>query len=290
MEDEPAYPELGAMLMHFPAYDEALRYLDAGLSFYPALPRDKQPNMRLLPKRWSEAEQRDLPTWAVFRDRQPTRDECRDWFMRKPTPNIVLITGRPSGVIVVDFDSADALDMFRAHYRGEPTPCVASNRGEHYYFAYEPHDLQYDALPGCEILSDGRCCTMPPSVHASGHIYRWGKDADLSKSLQPLPDWILEAAKKKPRPLPVAQPLPRNSPRYAIAAMQGELDSLALVTERRNQSVYTAALKLSKFVSDLGRENVVSALESAAVALGLPLSEARQAVRSGINTGLNKAA
>jgi len=167
---------------------------------------------------------------------------------------------------------------------GRPnTPAVRSRRGMHLYFAYHAYDLKYDALSGMELLSDGRSCTAPPSIHETGHLYRW--ITPLSVPLAPLPDWLIRATTRPPRPVrpPTEIPTGERGERYALGALRNKLQELQMCGERRNDATHLAAWRLREFVPVLGYERIAGELEAVAVSLGLSPTEARGAIRSGLS-------
>jgi hypothetical protein len=67
--------------------NQALDYLDMGWSVIPL--RGKRPV---------------LGSWLEYQKRLATREEVREWFRLEPDANIGIVTGKVSGLVVVDFD------------------------------------------------------------------------------------------------------------------------------------------------------------------------------------------
>jgi putative DNA primase/helicase len=79
--------------------------------------------------------------------------------------------------------------------------------------------------------------------------------------------------------------------RYAEAALQGEVDTVALATEgTRNDTLNTAAFNLGQLVSAglLSEADVFEALDAAAARAGLPAGESERTIRSGMRAGMGK--
>src|SRR5215472_8902362 len=71
--------------------------LDAGFSLIP-VNADKRPR---------------LPTWKPFQTRLPTADELDSWWHENPSAWAV-VTGRVSGIVVLDFDGDAGMETLRA--------------------------------------------------------------------------------------------------------------------------------------------------------------------------------
>jgi len=137
--------------------NHALDYLKAGYSVIPVGP-DKKP----------------LFSWKEFQDRKATEDEAAGWYSRNPGANVGIVTGRISGITVLDFDSQAAVDYFLENSKGE-TPCSDTPRGMHAIYAYEEGTRNTVKVNGLDIdvRSDGGYIVAPPSINAEGKPYRW---------------------------------------------------------------------------------------------------------------------
>ncbi len=163
--------------------EQALQYLAMGLSIVP-VGKDKVA----------------LIKWEEFQKRHPTKDEVEQWFQKWPDANIAIVTGQVSGVVVIDFDTPDALAIGKA--KGLPnTPMVQTARGYHAYLKYREgvRNFQKRAdLPGIDLRGDGGYVVAPPSVHENGHIYSWCSD---DVPLAELPEWVLAKNESEKTPL-----------------------------------------------------------------------------------------
>ena len=69
--------------------------------------------------------------------------------------------------------------------------------GRHFYFRYPQAGRVRNSVsriaPGLDVRSDGGYVVAPPSVHISGHEYRWRGDPG-AVDLAACPEWLLESA------------------------------------------------------------------------------------------------
>lgn len=233
----------------------------------------------------------DLKTYQ--RTRRATPAEIIAWFQGEPLPNIGIVTGKMSGMFVLDCDTEEAYQDVAA--RGLPvTMTVKTARGYHLYFAY-PDGLaignRTGLLPGCDIRGDGGYVVAPPSLHPSGIHYKWIHDVAPAAA----PGWLLDLLTMKERraALPKgkggrAGEEVRDPAAYIAAAFDREINTLINAQEgERNNTLNTAAFNLGQLVpSGMIREfDVFKALEGAALAIGLGEAEITATIKSGIESG-----
>ena len=135
----------------------ANEYLSQGFSVIPLEPRGKKPIIK----------------WQKYQERYATMEELKAWF-ENTRNNIGIVTGRISGITVVDCDSSEAEELARKLGMA-PTYSVKTGKGRHFYFEYEPGTRNFqkrDDLPGIDLRSDGGYVVAPPSVHPNGSIYK----------------------------------------------------------------------------------------------------------------------
>jgi hypothetical protein len=132
-----------------------------GWALVPLAPHTKKPHADLLPKGHDGKAQ-----WSPLARRRASRPEIRDWFDQDPEINIGVITGEPSGVVVLDYDHAQPpLPL---------TPIAQSARGVHAYFRAGAH-VPSRAFSWGELRGEGNYVVLPPSWHPSGVQYRWAE-------------------------------------------------------------------------------------------------------------------
>lgn len=110
--------------------------------------------------------------WQAFQNRHATDAELVEWF-GTGSLNIGIVTGRISGITVLDCDSDEAEALARKMGL-PPTPTVKTGRGRHFYFKYAEGSRNFqkrDDLPGIDFRSDGGYVVAPPSRHPSGSMY-----------------------------------------------------------------------------------------------------------------------
>ena len=141
--------------------EAALSYLQQGLSVVP-MGKGKRP----------------LVPWKQYQERLPTEDEVRGFWKLHPEAGVGFVTGKVSGISVVDFDlyKTNAVQIPECLYEIE-TPTASTPRGgRHYYFAYDPRleqgaDKASDGK-GLDVRNDGGCIMAPPTVNGAG-CYKW---------------------------------------------------------------------------------------------------------------------
>lgn len=124
----------------------ALGYLQKGKSVMP-LKKDKRPL---------------LPEWRQYQTQYPTEDEVKEWWTKYPDANIGLITGKISGITVIDIDTqhggtTDGLPLTLASRTG--------NGGWHFFYKYEEGiTVGAGIRQGIDVRGDGGYIVAPPSI------------------------------------------------------------------------------------------------------------------------------
>jgi hypothetical protein len=164
----------------------AQAYRARGWSVIPLRPRDKRP----------------LMSWAVFQKRLPDADEIRSWYAHHPDANVGIVTGRLSGIIVLDVDARHGGDgsLDKLERRQGPLSCslmsITGGGGKHFYFAH-PGGTEIrnrvGLYPGIDLRGDGGYIVAPPSLHPSGNRYAWASTAAaVHEPVEQPPAWLLE--------------------------------------------------------------------------------------------------
>lgn len=174
----------------------ARAYAARGWSPIPIEPRGKRP----------------LVPWLEFQQRIAEGGEIAAWFARRPDANVGIVTGRVSGIVVVDVDARhgglDSLrELERAHGALPPTvEATTGGGGRHLYFGVDAalHN-RVGLRPGIDLRAEGGCVVAPPSIHPSGRRYAWIKGG-APDALAPaaLPAWfvaVLRGASPSGHPL-----------------------------------------------------------------------------------------
>lgn len=145
--------------------------------------------------------------WKEYQKRLPTEEEIKNWWSKWPNADIGIITGKISGITVVDFDSREAYE--NAVKRKFPlTPLVITGRedgGYHVYCSYQEGVRNFqkrDDLPGIDLRGDGGYVVAPPSIHKSGRQYTWAEGRTLDDIPLPhLPEWVLASKSEDKTPI-----------------------------------------------------------------------------------------
>jgi hypothetical protein len=129
--------------------------------------------------------------WTEFQNRRPSDAEVDKWFADIPESRVGIITGRLSGVTVIDIDNSDGLSEFRRLCGDAVAPTVLTPRGgRHIYCRYTPVLVNKSAvLKGIDIRNDGGLVVAPPSAG-----YKWLEGRDQSTPLPTIPPAFIKAA------------------------------------------------------------------------------------------------
>ena len=133
----------------------ALYYQKNGWSIIPIRPDTKKPC---------------LNSWKEYQNKLPTTEEIEKWWADWPWASIALITGKLSGISLIDVDSKYKGEEFF----GETVWSKTGGDGRHYLYDYDPALKQTQGLEeGLDIRNDGGYAIMPESTHKSGKQYLW---------------------------------------------------------------------------------------------------------------------
>ncbi len=159
--------------------EESIKYLEKGFSVIPVNKNNKRPFIR----------------WEEFQRRRPTKEELNQWFLKFPDANIGIVTGKISGIAVVDFDSQEAFADAQMNDRVPFTPTVKTGKGYHLYCTYTNGVRNFQkraGLAGIDLRAEGGYVVAPPSMHNNGAQYRWLDKMSIDDiSLAPLPEWLI---------------------------------------------------------------------------------------------------
>jgi hypothetical protein len=144
-------------------FDVALEYIKIGFSVIPC-GKDKKP----------------LINWLQYQKKKPEREEIQEWWSKKPQANIGIITGKISGLCVVDIDTEEGFKTISEYFPLDiDTPTARSPKGGmHYYFEWPGEGLRNNCrvITGCDLRAEGGYVVAPPSTNEAGKSYEWIKD------------------------------------------------------------------------------------------------------------------
>jgi len=155
--------------------------------------------------RWSVIPQKPnkVPhvAWEKYQHELPTKEEVTDWFTQWPNAMIGIITGKISGITVIDIDTLGGKESVNALLPEDfRCPCVRTPRdGRHLYMAYSKSLVtRSQDLPGVDTKNEGGLITAPPSVHESGKAYEWIDAFNIRRvPLPPVPLKYINAVARK---------------------------------------------------------------------------------------------
>lgn len=258
-----------------PLLSAALTYAARGWPVLPLRPRDKVP--------LNPTGSRGATTDAA---------QIEAWWQAHPAANVGIATGG-AAPWVLDLDEGGEQAWALEHGTlPEDAPRVRTARGLHVYFAADPevrNRQKIDGLP-VDVRGVGGYVVAPPSVHASGHVYRW----EVEGLPQPAPRYVRRACVAVAPPVPVAHvPAPSNSQApvesstrrrsWCEAAVRGACARIAGAGEGgRHDAIRAAAVGLGGHASTFAAEGLAawaqSELVAAGVAVGKPEAEVRRTV------------
>lgn len=168
----------------------------AGLQVFPARFRDKIP----------------LIKWQQYQDVN-VAEHIDKWFLNRGNINYWVMTGRTSGVVVIDCDTPEAEAWWRKMLGDkvlEATTRVKTSKGHHYYFripsGWNDPIPSWSVHPGKEdghnisfdLRADNTGVIAPPSIHETGFKYEW--EVPLS-SMQEAPAVLLDGTARAASPV-----------------------------------------------------------------------------------------
>jgi hypothetical protein len=240
--------------------------------------------------------------------------QVREWWRRWPYANVGVATGPESGVWVLDLDRAKAgeadglaavLDV--CEYALDLSAAVETGSGgQHLWWSWpEGAPVQSRArvlsVDGVKASADtrgrGGYVVAPPSVHASGRLYRWTQEPPV-EGLPACPGALLDAVRAPRRETPpVAAGGPRVAPeldgdsraaRYVEGALRRACERVAASAPgARHAALLREGETLGGWVH-LGvcpPEVMIEALTAAGVAAGVPEAEAVRTARDAVAHG-----
>jgi hypothetical protein len=165
--------------------DWALKYLNNGLSVIP------------VKGLYYSSDERDIKTpfikWQPYTQRLPSEEEVLSWFQRFEKAGVAIVTGKVSGIVVVDFDSSDAIEFARRNNLLN-TVIVKTRKGLHAYYAYPDREIRNTVnIRGMkiDIRGEGGYVVAPPTEYPGGK-YEWMVEFSRDK-LAPFPQVFFDA-------------------------------------------------------------------------------------------------
>ncbi len=190
--------------------DAALMYAEYGFRVAPVKPESKVPSIT----DWTNAATTDEAT-------------IRGWWEARPDHGVCIVTGRESGIWVLDVDvsegkqGVETLQALLDEYNGgEKLPATLTARtpsgGLHFLFAYpddcEIHNSASNRLgPGLDVRGEGGQINAVPTKRGE-YSYRWAnKRAPWSAAVLPAPSWLVDLVKDEEREAQTGELVPTGT-------------------------------------------------------------------------------
>lgn len=159
----------------------------------------------LLARGWSvipvEARgKRPIAPWLEYQSRLATEKEVEAWFGGRRNPNLGIVTGALSNLVVLDIDArhggSQSLALLELEHGTLPDTVEAQTGGggRHIYFVHPGGVVHNRAglAAGIDFRGDAGCVVAPPSLHPSGRRYQWvPRRSPQEIALAALPAWLL---------------------------------------------------------------------------------------------------
>ena len=120
-----------------------------------------------------------------FKDATTDHTQIESWWKRWPDANVAIATGAVSGLLVLDIDGLAGLAKLKALIAENEllprTLVVKTARGFHIWLRMPDNgkSIPSRTFNGLDVRGDGGYVVAPPSVHASGHVYRFYEPDDV---------------------------------------------------------------------------------------------------------------
>ncbi len=119
-----------------------------------------------------------LRSWKEFQARLPIACEVANWFNSKQPPTgLAIVTGRLSGLVVVDCDTVEDADYWKVSFPNTPLVVETGGGGFHFYYrmpaAAEVRNRSGVFHRRIDIRGEGGYIVAPPSLHPNGRRYKW---------------------------------------------------------------------------------------------------------------------
>jgi len=146
-----------------------------------------------------------LKEWKPYQTKKANQDQIQSWWQRWPNANVAIVTGKISGIDVVDVDSKAGMDALSEFLPDSLITPIARTPGGgwHYYFEYKKGLVnKARVITGCDTRSEGGYIICPPSNNGKGKTYAWMDGLSIAK-VKPaaMPEMlfdILQAGDAKP--------------------------------------------------------------------------------------------
>lgn len=168
-------------MTEYTTLDAARDYFKMGWSVIPLRPAGLDDEENELAKRPS------LATWTPNQHKAWGLREINDWWSNHPDHNIGIVTGKVSGISVVDVDGDGGKKALKdAGLQLPATRMHKTPHGWHFIYAYDPKFKQGQGLlDHVDVRNDGGYIVVPPTVVTDGTGYTILHDVPIAKIAVP---------------------------------------------------------------------------------------------------------
>jgi hypothetical protein len=232
---------------------------------------------------------RALIGWKRWQTQAADLEQIDRWWRRRPLANVAVITGRLSGVVVVDLDIRHGAERSLADLEtlaGDlPWSAVVETPGGgwHVYLRHPGFGIPNSASklgPGIDVRGDRGLALLPPSRRQLS-AYRWAVGGP--ETIPPMPNgWRRlfrpERPRKRPEPHVWTEPETRE-----VARLAGLVRTVAAAPERqRNNTLYWAGKRLAEMIAEGAPAGWRAELERAGLDAGLGVREVAETLDSAL--------
>ncbi len=223
-------------------------------------------------------------------------EQVTAWWRRWPNANVGVATGEASNLAVLDIDGKPGhVSLLALEAENGPLPgtvTAITSRGCHLLYQWTPGLGIGAGLygEGLDHRGEGGYIIAPPSVHPSGHVYRWLTANDepqpWAHPLAPWPVHALPIERARPVVVPIRPPERGSQPAGGVLAGLVRIVLEAPVGERNNRLNW-AAYRAGEHVraGRITQVSAVAALQLAAERIGLTVAETKGTIVSGLRSG-----
>ena len=142
-------------------FEIAKKYLAKNISVIP-VGKDKKP----------------LINWKEYQTRLASQSEAFEWWQKWPDANIGIVTGKISGITVIDVEAGGDISRFPS-----TTIIRTGGGGWHLYYQYcAGMENKTRVFPLTDVRGNGGFVVAPPSIHSSGKKY----EVEEKKTISPI--------------------------------------------------------------------------------------------------------
>ena len=228
--------------------------------------------------------------WTRYQTERATYKQVAQWFIAE-NRNVGIVCGGVSNLVVIDLDSAEAVERFRQTFPDWlDTKTIKTGRGLHLYFS--PYMIPQNARRGgIEIRGNGQYVVAPPSIHPTTlQPYEVIHNAPVKAvhNLLRIEEWLAGAK-------PAAKTMPtisvKDSTRYGQSALASECQRLARTQPgAQNDQLNLSAFRMGQLVAKghMSESEAAQALLSVALSIGQPEKQSLRTIESGLRAGKSK--